>query len=353
MTNTHIGFPIETIAVFVLLSVGAIAVDLTAHREDKPLTLKSAAVWSLFWVAVSVAFGGFLWLHHGSEVASLYFMGYALEKVLSVDNLFLMMAVFASFKIPEGMRHRVLYWGIIGAVVFRMVFVAVGTGLLALGAVVELVFAAVIVFAAVMMLKGGDDEEHENVDYSEHFAYKLVHRFFPVFPRLYGHHFFLNAKTLAEARAAFPDAHLELAGEDVKHPEQSHPQRMKRGGLVATPLFLCLAVIELSDVMFAFDSVPAVIAVSKEPLVVYSAMMFAILGLRTMYFVLEALKGMLVHLEKAVVLLLFFIAFKLALSASDHWFHHGWEISTNASLLVVLAVLVAGIAASFVFPEKK
>ena len=121
---------------------------------------------------------------------------------------------------------------------------------------------------------------------------------------------------------------------------------------MATPLFLCLAVIELTDVMFAFDSVPAVIAVSKEPLIVYSAMMFAILGLRTMYFVLEALKGRLVHLEKAVVALLFFIAVKLGLSASEHLFHHGYEISPNTSLLVVLVVLALGIAASFVFPAK-
>ena len=146
--------------------------------------------------------------------------------------------------------------------------------------------------------------------------------------------------------------HLEPAGEDLKHPEQNHPQPVKKGALVATPLFLCLAIIEISDVMFAFDSVPAVIAVSKEPLIVYSAMMFAILGLRTIYFVLEALRGYLVHLEKAVVVLLFFIAAKLALSASEHLFQHGYEISPNASLAVVLAVLALGVAASFVFPEK-
>ena len=348
----HLGFPIETVAVFVVLSVGAIAIDLFAHKDEKPLTLKSAALWSLFWVFVSIMFGVYLWIHHDAETASLFFTGYALEKVLSVDNLFLIMAVFASFKIPENLRHRVLYWGIIGAIVFRMIFVAIGTGLLALGAYVELIFAAIIAFAAIMMLKSGDEDSHENVDYSEHFAYKLVHKFFPVFPRLYGHNFFLNAEELAKAREQYPDVHLELAGEDVKHPEDSHPQPMKKGTLVATPLFLCLAVIELSDVMFAFDSVPAVIAASKEPLIVYSAMMFAILGLRTMYFVLEALKGYLVHLEKAVVFLLFFIAFKLALAASNHLFHHGWEISPNASLLVVLIVLTIGVLASFLLPKK-
>ena len=276
----HLGFPLETVAVFVLLSVGAIAIDLFAHKNDQPMSLKSASLWSVFWVLVSLAFGGYLWVHHGSETASLFITGYALEKVLSVDNLFVMMAIFAWFKVPEGYRHRVLYWGIIGAIVFRMVFVAIGTGLLALGPYVELVFALIVGWTAVMMLKAGDDED-ENEDYSDHLAYRWVHRFFPVWPRLFGHNFFLNAKELEEARSAHPDVHLELAGEDVKHPEKSHPHQMKKGAWVATPLFLCLAVIEISDVMFAFDSVPAVIAVSKEPLIVYSAMMFAILGLRT------------------------------------------------------------------------
>ena len=349
--TTHLGFPLETVAVFVVLSVGAIAIDLFAHRSDKPMSLKSAALWSVFWIAVSLAFGGYLWFHHGSEMASLFFTGYALEKVLSVDNLFVIMAVFSWFKIPEAYRHRVLYWGIIGAIVFRMVFVAIGTGLMALGPYVELVFAVVVGWTGVMMLRR-DEEEEANEDYSEHLAYRWVHRFFPVWPRLHGHNFFLRGHELPEACRQNPDVRLEPAGEDLKHPEQHHPQPVKKGALVATPLFLCLAIIEISDVMFAFDSVPAVIAVSKEPLIVYSAMMFAILGLRTMYFVLEALRGYLVHLEKAVVALLFFIAAKLALSASAHLFQHGYEISPNASLVVVLVVLALGVAASFVFPEK-
>ena len=349
--TTHLGFPLETVAVFVVLSVGAIAIDLFAHRSDQPMSLKSAALWSVFWIAVSLAFGGYLWFHHGSETASLFITGYALEKVLSVDNLFVMMAIFAWFKVPEGYRHRVLYWGIIGAIVFRMVFVAIGTGLLALGPYVELVFAAVVGWTGIIMLRR-DEEEEANEDYSEHLAYRWVHRFFPVWPRLYGHNFFLHGHELTEACRQNPDVRLESAGEDLKHPEQNHPQPAKKGALVATPLFLCLAIIEISDVMFAFDSVPAVIAVSKEPLIVYSAMMFAILGLRPMYFVLEALRGYLVHLEKAVVALLFFIAAKLALSASAHLFQHGYEISPNASLAVVLAVLALGVAASFVFPEK-
>ncbi|MDO4435012.1 MAG: TerC/Alx family metal homeostasis membrane protein [Cardiobacteriaceae bacterium] len=347
-----LGFPLETVLIFVIFSVGAILVDLYAHRDDKPLTLKSAAIWSIFWIVVSIAFGVYLWIHHGGAYASLFFTGYALEKVLSVDNLFVMMAIFTWFKVPEGYRHRVLYWGIIGAIVFRMIFVAIGAGLFALGPYVELIFALVVAWTGVMMLKSKEEDEGDE-DYSEHLAYRWVHKYFPVWPRLHGHDFFINQQELAAAREKYPEVHLELAGEDVKHPEHHQPKPLNKSTWVATPLFLCLAVIELTDVMFAFDSVPAVIAVSKEPLIVYSAMMFAILGLRTMYFVLEALKGYLVHLEKAVIVLLFFIAFKLGLSATNHIVHHGLDISPNASLVVVMIVLALGIVASLIFPEKE
>lgn len=338
MVSTHIGFPTETVIVFISLSVGAIFIDLFMHRDDKPISLKSAALWSVFWVVVAMAFAGFLYIHHGAEVASLFVTGYALEKVLSVDNLFVMMAIFSWFTVPDRYRHRVLYWGIIGAIVFRGIFVAIGTSLLSLGPYVEVVFAIIVAWTAVMMLKSADDDD-EIEDYSQHLAYRMVTRFFPVWPKLKGHAFLLNQKEV--------DAELTK-------PENSDVSigRGKKAALYATPLFLCVAVVELSDVMFAFDSVPAIIAVSREPLIVYSAMMFAILGLRTLYFVLEALKQYLVHLEKAVIVLLFFIAAKLGLNATDHIWHHGYSITATTSLYVVLSVLALGIVASVTFPVK-
>ncbi|MBZ5792238.1 TerC/Alx family metal homeostasis membrane protein [Burkholderia contaminans] len=334
METTHIGFPPLTVAVFVGLALAALLLDMVTHRDDKPITLARASVWSVFWVAISLAFAGFLYVQHGAEVASLFVTGYALEKVLSVDNLFVFMAIFAWFKVPDGLRHRILYWGIIGAIVFRGVFVAVGTSLLALGPWVEIVFALIVAWTAVMMLKGGNDDEEE--DYSQHLAYRFAKKLFPVWPKLYGHNFFVS-RTKLEAEVRKGEKGMSLAA---------------KGGLFATPLFLCLVVVEVSDVLFAFDSVPAVIAISREPLIVYSAMLFAILGLRTLYFVLEALKRYLVHLEKAVVVLLFFIAAKLGLNATDHLFHHGISIDPNTSLLIVLAVLAIGILASVIFPEK-
>nr|AAS47531.1 tellurite resistance protein TerC [symbiont bacterium of Paederus fuscipes] len=337
MEATHIGFPPLTVAVFIGIALGALLLDMVTHRDEKPISLARASVWSVFWIAISLVFAGFLYIQHGSAVASLFVTGYALEKVLSVDNLFVFMAIFAWFKVPDGFRHRILYWGIIGAIVFRGIFVAIGTSLLAFGPWVEIIFAVIVAWTAIMMLKGGDDGDEEE-DYSKHLAYRFAHKLFPVWPKLYGHRFFVGRKT------------LEI---ELQKPENEGITLAAKGAIFTTPLFLCLVVVEVSDVLFAFDSVPAVIAVSREPLIVYSAMLFAILGLRTLYFVLEALKRYLVHLEKAVVVLLFFIAAKLGLNATDHIFHHGVTIDPNISLLIVMVVLVIGILASVIFPKKE
>lgn len=338
MELTNIGFPLETVLVFAVLSIGAISIDLYMHRDDKKISLKSAVMWSIFWVFIAFVFAGFLYIRHGLEVSSLFVTGYVLEKVLSVDNLFVIMAIFSWFSVPDIYRHRVLYWGIVGAIVFRGIFVAIGTGLLALGPWVEVAFAIMVAWTAMMMLKSsGASDEIE--DYSQHIAYRSVKRLFPVWPKIKGNSFLLNQSEIDE---------------ELKKPENSSIEagRLTKAKYYATPLLLCLAVVELSDVMFAFDSVPAVIAVSKEPLIVYSAMMFAILGLRTLYFVLEAMKQYLVHLEKAVIALLFFIAAKLALNATSHIFSHNYTISATASLIVVVVVLCIGVLASFISSKK-
>lgn len=336
--NTHIGLETETVVIFCVLAVVALGVDMWAHRGDKPISLKQAIMWTVFWIAVAMGFALFLNFHFNSEVTSLFLAGYLFEQALSVDNLFVMMAIFAWFKVPEKYCHRVLYWGVLGAVVFRLLFVLVGTSLFAMGPWVELLFALLVAASGLMMLRKKDDSEEENADYSKHIAFKAVRFFFPVFPRLMGHSFFVS--------------HAEVEAE-LKKPENKGLVLKRSGPWFATPLFLCLAVIETTDVMFAFDSVPAVIAVSREPLIVYSAMMFAVLGLRSMYFVLDAMRQYLVHLEKAVTVLLFFIAFKLAAGASLHLFGFGIDIDVYTSLIVIAVLLGLGIAASFVFPAKK
>ena len=336
--TTFLGFPIQTTIVFVCLLVGALFIDLFTHRKDKVISLRSAILWSVFWIVISLLFAVYLFYSYGSEVGSLFITGYALEKVLSIDNLFVMMAIFSWFSIPSKYWHRILYWGIIGAIIFRGIFVIIGTGLLSLGSYVELIFAFVVGWTALMMLKN-DDKDEKIEDYSQHLAYRLVKRIFPVWPKIYGHNFFINKKQVNEELAKPENKDLVI-------------NSSAKATIFATPLLLCLAVIEISDVMFAFDSVPAVIAVSREPLIIYSAMMFAILGLRSMYFVLDALKRYLVHLEKSVMVILFFIALKLFLNATDHLWGHGYNISATTSLIIVLTILALGIIASLLFPSK-
>lgn len=216
--------------VFIIFAVAAFAVDFFAHKKDEKISLKQAALWSIFWIAVSVAFGGYLYFARGSETMSLYFAGYILEKSLSVDNLFVMMAIFSWFKIPEIYSHRVLYFGIIGAVIFRLVFVAVGTSLLGISPWMEFVFAIMVAYSAVMMMKKDDDEE-EMEDYSNHLAYRAVYRFFPVSPRLLGHSFFVKNNEISTQISA-----------DEKAKLQNQISKLN-AKWIATPLFLRLCVI--------------------------------------------------------------------------------------------------------------
>ncbi len=329
----------STILIFAVTVIICLIIDLMCHHDDREVSFRSACLWSVFWVFVSVCFGGFLYWHFNSDVASLFFSGYVLEKSLSVDNLFAIMAIFTWFKIPRGMRHRVLYYGILGAIFFRAMFVGVGTFLLSFGSGVEILFGLFVLYTAYVMFKEGGDDDDEIEDYSTHKAYRFTRSLFPMWPKLEGHSFFLGKKTVEELKARPENQSLTL----------------KRSGLIyATPLFLCLGVVELSDVSFSFDSVPAVIAVSKEPLIIYSAMIFAILGLRSLYFVLESLTKFLCHLEKAVIFLLVFIGFKLIYNAACGLAERpDLELSNVISMIVIVVTLGAGILASVIFPEKK
>ena len=331
----HFGFPLETIAIFVAVVAFSVWLDLRLHRDSEDISIPNAVAWSLFWIFLAIAFFFYLKVHHSDEYADLFLAGYILEKSLSVDNLMVFVAIFASFGIKGALQHRILYFGILGAVVFRMLFIAFGTSLFGLSTWIEFVFAAIVAWTGWKMLSGvGDNDEIE--DYSDHWSVRLTQKLVPIFPRLHGHHFVVShghVKTVVEQ-----DPSVSVSREAMVY---------------ATPMLLCLVCIEVSDIIFAFDSVPAVIAVTREPLLVYSAVIFAILGLRSLYFVLAAAQQYLVHLDKAVAALLFFIAFKLALQASNHLFHWpGWEISANLSLMIILGTLAVGVIASLLLPEK-
>lgn len=310
------------------VTLGLLAFDLFAHRKPEEITIKGAALWSGFYVLAALAFAAFINFAYSTEWAQLFLTGYALEKVLAVDNLFAFMIVFSYFGVATKYQHNVLYWGILGAIVFRGIFVVLGTSFTALfGPWAEIVFALIIGWTAIKMLGsgGGDDED---VDYSQAFYIRWTRKFLPVTDKTDGGKFFIKA----------PNA----AGKLVKF---------------ATPIFLCLIAIEVTDVIFAFDSVPAVIAVTKEPFLVYSAMIFAILGLRSLYFVLEALRRVLTRLETAVIVILLFIAGKLTLQAGTELVHKFTglikpiHVDPVLSLGVVLALLTGGVIWSLVSPK--
>ena len=332
----HFGFPVEAIAIFIVVVLASLYLDLATHKNSKEIKVSDAAMWSAFWIFLAVCFYGYLWVRFGKEWADLYLAGYVLEKSLSVDNLMVFMAIFASFGIRFGIKsvlqHRVLYWGILGALAFRAIFVVIGTSLFHASPWVGFVFAAFVAWSAIQMLRGGSDDD-EIKDYSNHWSVRLTGKLMPVFTRLHDHRFFLT--------------HRELSAEEAQ------TSTTRKGALYATPAFLCLMAIETSDIAFSFDSVPAVISVTQEPLLVYSAMIFAILGLRSLYFVLAALTRYLVHLEKAVISLLFFIATKMALQSWNHTVGEtGFDISPGTSLVVVLGTLGIGVVASLIFPGE-
>lgn len=300
---------------FSAIVVVALIVDLFAHKADKPISMRDAALWSAFWVALSLGFAWYVGATHGADDAYLFLAGYTLEKALSVDNLFVFIAIFSAFSIKDAFQHRVLYYGIIGALVMRIIFVALGTSILQLFDKWALTaFGLFVLWSAWKMWKQSREESKEIEDYSQHWAVKITQKFFPVHPQLAGHNFFTRVD----------------------------------GVLKCTPLFLCLVVIEIADVMFAFDSVPAVIAVTRDPFLVYTSNIFAILGLRSLYFLLAGANRFLVHLEKSVIAVLAFIGVKMLATVA-----FGMHMPPLVSLAIVVGLLAFGIVGSFIWPAKE
>lgn len=310
---------------FVGLVVAALLIDLFAHKQDKPVSLRDATMWSIFWIALSVAFAGYITYSHGKDQGMLFLTGYFLEKSLSVDNLFVFIAIFSSFAIKPEFQHRVLYYGILGAVVMRMIFVGLGASVIALfGPWALTAFGLFVLWTAWKMWQESRKDCEAMEDYSNHWSVRMTRRFLPVYPQLDGHNFFTR----------------------------------QGGTLCATPLLLCLVTVEIADVMFAFDSVPAIFSifaglkppldVSTQTFLVYTSNIFAILGLRSLYFLLAAANRFLHHLEKAVIAILVFIGVKMLLGVFD-----AFHIPAEMNLVIVLGLLAAGVIGSYIFPQKQ
>ncbi len=272
------------------------------HRRAHEVSLREAGAWSAVWVVTGLGFSGLVWAWAGAGTAQDYLAGYLIEKSLSVDNIFLFAAIFSAFAIPARFQHRVLMFGIVGALLMRAAFIAAGISLLEAVHPVIYVFGAVLLVAAVNMLRGTGHVSPEDSR-----LLRLVRRWLPVTERLHGQRFVVRA----DSRGG------------------------QRGRLLATPLLVALVVVEAADVIFAVDSIPAILAVTTDPFVVYTSNVLALLGMRALYFLLAGAAGKLRYLRPGLAVILGAVAVKLLLA--DVWGFPAW--SAPAFITAVLAVV--------------
>ncbi|MFH6957495.1 TerC family protein [Flavobacterium aquidurense] len=308
---------------FLLAVVLILALDLGVFNKNPHIiSTKEASKWTLIWVTLSFLFSGVIyWLYTTDyienpdnlkpAVASMKFItGYLIELSLSVDNIFVIAIIFASFKIPQKYQHRVLFWGILGAVVFRGLMIFFGVMLIHKFAWTTYLFGAFLIFTALKMLFSGDDDDFHPKD---SFVYKTLGKIIPITAEMDGEKFFISTKTAKRT---------------------------------ATPLFVALVVIEVMDVLFAVDSVPAILAITSDPFLVFSSNIFAILGLRSMYFFLANMLARFSFLEYSLVAILAFVGLKMLL--------HEWiQVPEWASLGFIALSLLVGILVSLKFGKEK
>jgi len=291
---------------FVLL---AIALDLGVfHRKAHRISIKEAALWSVIWIALAVGFGSFVWHWHGEIRGIQYFTGYVIEKALSVDNLFVFLVIFRAFQVDEKVQHRVLEWGIIGALVLRGVMIVAGAALIARFHWIIPVFGVFLIYTGLHMLWKRDRHVHYERN--------------PIF--------------------RFASTHLRV----TKQYDGTRFFVRQQGQLFATPLFLVLLVVEITDVTFAVDSIPAIFGITQDAFIVYTSNVFAILGLRALYFLLADLLDYLRYLGIGLAIVLMFVGLKMV---ADPWFH----VTETVSLLVIGTILAITSVLSLLAGPKK
>ncbi|MEU2565613.1 TerC family protein [Streptomyces althioticus] len=302
--------------VFVVIVVASLAIDLFAHRSAHVIDFREAAAWSAGWIGLAIVFGGVVFLVVGTDAGVEYTTAWLLEKSLSVDNLFVFALIFSYFQVPRAYQHRVLFLGVLGALVFRGLFLAAGVAVVSRFTAVLYVFAAILFWSTYKILKGED----ESFDPGKSVAVRLLRKVVPVRDEYAGPHFFVK----------------------------------EAGKRVATPLLAVVAAIEAADLVFAVDSVPAVLAVSSDVFIVYTSNAFAILGLRALYFMLAGLLDRFHYLSVGLALILAFIGVKLVLQATHETVSTAVpEIPSLVSLAVIVVVLAVSIAVSVLRPPAE
>jgi tellurite resistance protein TerC len=297
---------------FNLFALGMLVLDLLVfHRSGRIVRSREALAWSAMWIAVAAVFAGSVFFWQGRQVALEFVTGYVLELSLSVDNLFLFLLIFRYFSVPEQQQHRVLFWGVLGALVMRGCFILAGVGLIHRFHWIVYVLGALLVYSGIRL--GFAGEHH--IDPATNPAVKVLRRWMPVTDDYQGGRFFVRGW-------------------------KGDP------GLYATPLLVVLAVIETTDLLFAVDSIPAVLAVTLNAFIVYTSNAFAILGLRSMYFALSGLMKAFRFLHTGLALVLILVGLKMITAER-------FPISTTVTLVVVAGVLGLSVIASVMNPEKK
>lgn len=284
-------------------------VDLVVfNREAHKIKVRESLIWTAIWIALACVFGlGIYWFMDGPTALD-YFTGYLIEKSLSVDNIFVFLLVFQYFSVPDKLQHKVLFWGIFGALVFRALFIFGGVALLQQFHWIIYIFGGFLVFTGIKLALEKDKEVHPERNPVIKFVRKLI----PVTDEFKGDHFFIK----------------------------------QAGKWVATPMLIVLIVIETTDVVFALDSIPAILAITQDQFIVYSSNAFAILGLRALYFALSAIMDKFHHLHYGLALVLIFVGVKMLIS---EWYH----IPTLWALGFIVVTLTGSVVASIWFPPEE
>ena len=281
--------------------VAMLAVDLVAHRKAHVVSVREAAVWSAIWVALGLGFGAIVWAAYGAQAGGEYFAGYLIEKSLAVDNVFVFALIFTAFAVPPKFQHRVLFYGVLGALVFRAIFIAGGVALLDRFHWVLYLFGAFLILTGVKMPR----QRNGHTDPMNSRTIKVVRRFLPTTDDYAGQRFWVKQGTK----------------------------------WVATPLFVVLVLVEVTDIVFAVDSIPAILAVTQEPFLVFTSNAFAILGLRAMYFLLADLMHRFIYLKVGLAAILVFVGAKMLLLDVV-------KVPTFLSLSVIAACITIAVVAS-------
>lgn len=303
----------ETIlfGVFAVIVVLFLVVDLGYfNRQAHRVSTKSAVLQSLFWVTISVLFGGLIWALVGHEAGAEFMSAYVAEKMLSVDNLFVIMLIFSFFKVDPKYHHKVLFWGIMGAIVFRGIFIGAGEALIHYVHWILYIFGAFLVYTGFKLLKNNDDEEEK--DFNENRIVKLVKKYLPFYDGDHKGKFTINIG----------------------------------GKAYFTTLFLVLVLIETTDIVFAFDSIPAVFSITRDPFIAYTSNILAVMGLRALFFLVEDILKNFKYLQQGLSVVLMFIGGKMLVDI------FGIHISSVISFGVIIAVLAVSFLASIIFAKK-